>query len=415
MDSIYGTIPKTRMQSTNKDSDPQTPKRSRQTRYPLSSPYSGKSPLPMPILLPSQYNNPESISSVRFTEVGLVTKKLGFNESLPSIGLEDDIDDNMGNKIELFDKTIGKNSVEIPAVGCSLNELPFFDDEKATKFTTALQNINKQANALKKTNDIIVELNESLGAYLFGLFENAWCVNLSENISMETLEKIEKVKQLQTDIKKLQTEVENAKRTSILQKEQRRKSTMPPPSIPRFSTGKITETTKPSFLSRQKQKRRFEEDKTDSTKATVEPLQKRRFLKAGSKTSMFRLRNSQNTRNNYSLRNSNDHNFNKKIPQLKPSGLNLSYATKIQTIPLTDDSMTETSGSDTSEVQTLNTIKRIQSSSYRNQHDNSIRNRDRNRSRNENRNGNGTYLKNRVHRKNDDNDSWVVHHAKPFR
>jgi hypothetical protein len=300
------------MDKTNTSYTPQTPIRGRHKNnpYPLSSPYSGKSPLPLPVLLPSQYDNP--------------------NNAFDS----DDLIDNE-KKVELFDRHVCKPEIIIPPIGSNIEKMPFFNAEKSNKFINSLNGINIQMNKLKKVNENVVELNESLGAYLFGLFQNAWCVNLNENISLETMDKVEEIKKLEKQINELKSQVEITKKTreSIKPRHnipsERRKSTMPPPTITRF--------TKPP-ISRSPLERRISHNNNNIQ--SEDKVSKRTFLRAGSRNATFKQRQQRKSK--------------------QPIGLNLLSATKMkmQNANESDDSLS--SVGDTSEVQTLSTIRRLE-------------------------------------------------------
>lgn len=320
-----------------------TPQRLKPSRdFPFSSPYSGKSPLPMPILNHSHYQS---------------EAEMFIDEEVRS------------EKLELFEKGVGKTELLIPDLGCDLNELPFFDQRKSTQFIESINRINSHMNRLSKLNNSIVEMNESLGAYLFGLYQNAWCVNMNENFGLDQIEKLETVKKLEQEVKELEEKLEISKRRSSLLKRQklqlneRRKSTMPPPSISRFN-------------GRDRPMKRTRDNPILSN------ANKPAFLKAGSRKPMFQIRN------NRSITTSRD----KKLPsQRTNSSLNLSYATKMKTIDNFIDSSNDSSG-DTSEVQTLNTIRRI-----------GVRNQQRDR-------------RVPLQKKNINKPkSWEVNHRKPFR
>ena len=300
-------------------------------KYLFSSPYGGKSPFPMPILLPEQYNEGTQIDK-----------------------------QNEKSHIEIFDKSVVKE-LEIPSVGTEITNQPFFNDEMRIDFFNGLKNFEKQMNKLNQMNSTVVELNESLGAYLFGLYQNAWCVNLTD--SGEFIEKMEKIKQ----INKLKDEVENLKNQIRLKKEEennRRKSTMPPPSIPRLSM-----INRPSLTGRAGKRVSVQ------THPVSKPGPKKSFLKAGSRSRAWNT----STNNNAITK-----------PGRNGLGLSIDYATKFQV----DDSVD--SMSDTSEVQTLNTIRRLQERRSEN-----VFTRVSARSRN-----------NRTER---NSESWQVKHNKPFR
>ncbi|KAG0682566.1 hypothetical protein C6P40_002424 [Pichia californica] len=425
--SVHGTPHKNKGGVINKESTPHTPKRLHHSRFPLSSPYSGKSPIPIPILLPSQYGigNSENRSSGRFTDSGFVNKKIGYNNDLTnqSIGINENLEEN--NQIELFNKTlVGQTQYEIPPVGIGIENLPFFNFEKSTLFVNSIQKIFNSLKSLKKVNDTIVDMNESLGAYLFGLFENAWCVNLSEDITLESIEKIEQIKKLQNEISELENEIEVTKQNSQL-KEQRRKSTMPPPSIRRISnigTNRMIGSkrqipyTRTEQFKRRRTKNPIEEEEKEQEEHNQEKndqkvdlnSKKRTFLKAGSRNATFKsridnkrsdsvFRNNSRGSNIGNSDNNNNNNNNNLTTRKFGNGLNLSYATKIQTIPLIDDSISDLSGSDTSEVQTLSNIQHTQRSNTFERYSNI----DRNNSRNNN--------------KQNTQNSWEVKHRKPFR
>ncbi|TID26155.1 hypothetical protein CANINC_002850 [Pichia inconspicua] len=294
---------------------PLTPQRAKTTAaFPFSSPYTGKSPL------------------------------LGNNDNINSAI------DSPADRIELFERGVGKSDtdIRIPPVGCPINQMPFFDSTTGSKFVETMKRINTQMNRLNKLNDNIVDMNESLGAYLFGLYQNAWCVNMNENFTLERISKLEEARKLEKEIEELEKELDNVRRRRSLlrRQEERRKSTMPPPSIPRFNV-------------RDRQKRVREVDRPARQVMESVPAKRRTFLRAGSK----------------------------KPRHEQHGGLNLSFATKLRTALDTPDTSNDSSG-DTSEVQTLNTIRRVQNA------------RDRR-----------PLQQKSVNRGN----SWEVNHRKPFR
>lgn len=298
---------------------PLTPQRSKNaTVFPFSSPYAGKSPL-------------------------LGNNDGKDNQSTTAV-------DTPAERIEIFERGVGKSDAEIciPPVGCSISEMPFFDSNTGSRFVETMQRISSQMDRLNKLNENIVEMNESLGAYLFGLYQNAWCVNMNENFTMERIEKLEKARELEKEVKELENELEAARRRRSLlrRQEDRRKSTMPPPSIPRFNV-------------RDRPKRVREVERPARRSMETEQARKRTFLRAGSRKPKYEQRN----------------------------GLNLSYATKMRTLDAPD--MSNDSSGDTSEVQTLNTIRRVQNAGGRRP----------------------PLQQKSVNRGN----SWEVNHRKPFR
>ncbi|ODQ45630.1 hypothetical protein PICMEDRAFT_73146 [Pichia membranifaciens NRRL Y-2026] len=400
MGSVNGTPHKEKKMSANKDTIPTTPKRTHSTRYPLSSPYSGKSPLPMPILLPSQYSIGKSSdrpSSGRFADSGLTTgnrRHYGPSDSKRPVGgvaTDDDIEE-LEKRIELFDKSVTREQPEIPPVGSSLEDMPFFDKHRSSEYVSALRGIHKQTGSLKKINDTVVDLNESLGAYLFGLFQNAWCVNLNENVTPATLVKLEEVKRLKGQVAELEKQVELVKRNAIV-REQRRKSTMPPPSLSRFQN---SSTRKPDS-------RVARPARTVEKGNVSKPHPRgRTFLRAGSRNATFMARATTN-------RSAKSTQLQGKTSYGK--GLDLSYATKIQNVPsLEDNSMSESSENDTSEVKTLTNIMRLRETN--------LPKRDDFRSRVKSSN-NGPQRRTKeaseFPRQQKGSESWEVRHRKPFR
>lgn len=412
MGSANGT-PHKKRKSASKDVLPATPRRTHTSRYPLSSPYSGKSPLPMPILLPSQYSigrSSERPSSGRLAEgafngdrrqhggrdheYGPATRRrdgVGSDKDEDEKDRDDDDNDGEFNStarmIELFDKGPVKEQPEIPPVGAGLEQMPFFDKCKAGEYVSTLRGIHRQANSLKRINDTVVDLNESLGAYLFGLFQNAWCVNLNENVTPATLDKLEEVKRLTDEVADMEKRVEDARRSAALM-EQRHKSTMPPPSVPRFQRN-YTRKSEP----RASGPSRIAEQRNAAQQQQQE--KKRKFLRAGARNATFRERALMNRRGS-----PNDSQRQQKLAYGK--GLNLSYATKIQNVPsLDDNSLLETSDSDTSEVKTLTSIMRLRTpNSYRGG-DGGLRAQENTRVRRG--------------QKEKKPEPWEVQHRKPFR
>ena len=400
MGSVNGTPHKKKRTSASKDTLPATPKRTHSTRYPLSSPYSGKSPLPMPILLPSQYSIGKSSdrpSSGRYADTGLtavVRRHSGPNDTkrpTGSVATDDEMEE-VERRIELFDKSVAKEQLEIPPLGAPLEEMPFFDKHRSSEYVSALRGIHGQAASLKKINDTVVDLNESLGAYLFGLFQNAWCVNLNENVTPATLGKLEEVKRLKGQVAELEKQVEIAKRNAIV-REQRRKSTMPPPSISRFQSS-VTRKPDPRVTRPVRV--------VDKGNVSKPNPRERTFLRAGTRNATFRSRTTTN-------RSANSIQRQEKVPYRK--GLDLSYATKIQNVPsLEDNSMSESSESDTSEVKTLTNIMRLQGTNLPRRDNYRTRGRGLNDGP-QRRTRETTELPRQQHR----SESWEVRHRKPFR
>lgn len=311
------------MDRTYPPQTPQTPVRgrSRINNYPLSSPYSGKSPISIPVLLPSQYKESNNLQT----------------ESDEFISKSDD------QKIEIFEKLGGgKPDVVIPPVGSDIEDMPFSNSNRIIQFLNSINEINNQMQQLNRVNQSVVELNESLGAYLFGLFQNAWCVNLNESLNLESIEKMEKIetiRKLQTILNELKTQLHNIKRRESFRKSnEKKKSVMPPP---------LVQPTRPlssaNYINRIPLKRNRDQVITNGEKKPIA----RTFLKAGSRNATLKQRQGR-------MRNGNTNN----------SGLNILSATrlKIQNKNESDDSIS--SVGDTSEVQTLSSIR--QTSRFKN-------------------------------------------------
>lgn len=314
------------MDKTYTPQTPQTPVRGRSRihNYPLSSPYSGKSPISIPILLPGQYEESNKLQS----------------ESDELVNSDD-------QKIEIFDKLGGgKLDIVIPPVGFDLEDTPFFSNSISTQFLNSINGISNQMLQLNKVNESVVDLNESLGAYLFGLFQNAWCVNLNESLNLETIEKIEKietVKKLKSKLNELKTQLDNAKRRESFKKSnEQKRSIMPPPSASGFNRSLSSSNRNNRAL--------LKRNRNEALPADENTPIKRTFLRAGSRNATFKQRQNR-------MRPSN----------ASSTGLNILSATKlrIQNKNESDDSMS--SVGDTSEVQTLNSIRQM--SRFKNNND----------------------------------------------
>lgn len=344
---------------------PQTPVKTRSSlRFPLSSPYSGKSPLPIPILLPSQYGLGASADS----EI----------ETLERTGLEDTGTFEKNRKIELFDKSITRPEPEIPPVGCDLGDMPFFNSARQKAFESASLGIQKQMKQWRRINDTVVDMNESLGSYLFGLYQNAWCVSLDENITYENIEKLETVRNLEAKVEELKSKlaVETKKRNmeSRSKEQEPRRNSMPqPPFIPRFQRKIGANPNRSTNSQREGGNSRHFNGRVNGSGVTKP---KPSFLKAGSKHSLFqtrrvsmlherqkqresRIQDKEREQRSYRALQSNIPENHRNVRSLE-GGLKLSNATKFLTgnVDMSDDSISESIG-DTSEVQTLGTIKRL--------------------------------------------------------
>ena len=311
-------------------------------KYPLSSPYAGKSPLPMPILPNSQYHDNAMMKKRTDTLTNILQ---GYAEYENKDGFGGEYGDlpNSG-KIELFDKSIMRHPPPIPAVGCNVTETPIFNDEIRADFIDGLDKIGNRCRALSTANDAVVELNESLGAYLFGLFQNAWCVNLNENVNMETIDKVNTVQKLTREVEELKMKVEVAKRNNVVKEQQKRRQS-------RIKSIDNSKALPLSRLSVRPSHSKFGNvtglKRSRSPTMSDQPAPKRNFLRAGSRSKLF-LAPRPPARDNRR--------------QEQGHGLRLSYAksTKLQNFDLADDSLSDVSNN-TSEVQTLTTIQRLQS------------------------------------------------------
>lgn len=341
---------------------PQTPQRHRKRSsgcaFPISSPYTGKSPLPMPVLLPGQYRLGSSVSS-EYTN----------GEA------EHDSEENK-RRMVVFERPEEGSGNIVPEVGSLLEDMPFFNEERAELFLKTASKLSLRTKQLKRTNDTVVELNESLGAYLFGLYQNAWCVNMNESISLETMNKLDKMK-------KLQKEVEELRQQLAKKNEKSKKDTRPILSSARLR-GNIARTPSSSLVDRLTQVKRKSRGIASNAQQEQQPAQKKRtFLRAGSRTPLFKSRKSSRP-----VLSGGDRNG---------TGLQLSDALKYQVSrgEVSDDSLS--SVGDTSEVQTLSSIRL-------NRFNNGLRVS----------NGNPVldhYWRSRLPQ----NKDWQVKHRKPFR
>jgi hypothetical protein len=360
-------------------------------KYPLSSPYAGKSPLPMPILPNSQYHDNAMVKKRTDT---LTNRLQGYAEYENKDGFGGEYGDlpNSG-KIELFDKSIMRHPPPIPAVGCNVTETPIFNNEIRADFIDGLDKIGNRCRALSTANDAVAELNESLGAYLFGLFQNAWCVNLNENVNMETIDKVNTVKKLTREVEELKMKVEVAKRNSVVKEQQKRRQS-------RIKSIDNSKALPLSRLSVRPSHSKFGNvtglKRSRSPTMSDQPEPKRNFLRAGSRSKQFlapRPPARDNRRQGQSRR--------------QGQGLHLSYAksTKLQNFDLADDSLSDVSNN-TSEVQTLTTIQRLQSQARAQSQSQSLSN-----SQTVQRRGG------QVHRVNagQTRETWQVQHRQPFR
>lgn len=168
--------------TTPKVGTPRTPLRSpaNSGNYPFSSPYTSNTPIALPIHPPPMFKSED---------------------------------------LELPQDQI--TSVEI---GAPIEELPFLTPDIQKTFKKSYEGILKNLNRLDKFNNIIVDMNESVNAYLFGLFQNAWCVHFDKTPNEEHWIKLNELEKLKLEAAELEGKIR-----SIREKKKRDSQRMPPP------------------------------------------------------------------------------------------------------------------------------------------------------------------------------------------
>lgn len=91
-----------------------------------------------------------------------------------------------------------------PPLGGALESLPFATRELQTRFTKAYAGIHRQLVRLETFNEVMVRMNESVDAYLFGLFQNAWCVHFDRTPGPEEWAKVRELEALRTEARDLE-------------------------------------------------------------------------------------------------------------------------------------------------------------------------------------------------------------------
>lgn len=166
--------------NTPKVGTPRTPLRSPASRnYPFSSPYTSNTPIALPIHPP------------------LMIKS---------------------------DDALDPDLITTTPIGCAIDELPFLTDEIQHRLKTSYGGVLKNLTRLNKFNNIIVDMNESVDAYLFGLFQNAWCVHFDKTPSEDHWKKFHELEKLKLEARELEVKIR-----TIRDKKRRDSQRMPPP------------------------------------------------------------------------------------------------------------------------------------------------------------------------------------------
>lgn len=110
-------------------------------------------------------------------------------------------------------------------IGCDINQYPFLNQETQKEFKQAYTSLGKNMKRLQKFNDTIVDMNESIDAYLYGLYQNAWCVHFDNTPTEEQWAKFKELQSLQKEAQELEAKIKEIK-----DKKRRESQRMLPPA-----------------------------------------------------------------------------------------------------------------------------------------------------------------------------------------